>query len=135
VKDVHRFAEANAIPVVHLEKSESKEDEARPLIDAAAAEGDDGKMVPITGEHHLADNIAHSCWPGCPTRRRLADWLAKRWRPPGDWLPAPPRRTSCDPQLVTAHFFCEQPLPQASGLLSEVTAEAGDLLALSPAQF
>jgi 3-(methylthio)propanoyl-CoA dehydrogenase len=38
-------------------------------------------------------------------------------------------------KLVTAHFYCEQLLPQASGLLSAVTAGAGDLLALSRDQF
>src|ERR1700730_17677360 len=37
VKDVCRFAEATQIPVVHFKKGESKEAEARPLIDAAAA--------------------------------------------------------------------------------------------------
>ena len=38
-------------------------------------------------------------------------------------------------KLVTAKFYGEQLLPQASGLLSAVTAEAVDLMALSPAQF
>jgi 3-(methylthio)propanoyl-CoA dehydrogenase len=38
-------------------------------------------------------------------------------------------------KLVTAHFYCEQVLPQASGLVPAITAGAGDLLALSPAQF
>ena len=47
VRDVHRFAEVNGIPVVHFKKGESKEAEARPLIDAAAAEGGDGKVVLI----------------------------------------------------------------------------------------
>ena len=47
VKDVHRFAEVNKIPVVFFKKGESKEAEARPLIDAAAAEGGDGKVVLI----------------------------------------------------------------------------------------
>jgi hypothetical protein len=47
VKDVHRFAAANGIPVVHFKKGESKEAEARPLIDAAAAAGGDGKVVLI----------------------------------------------------------------------------------------
>src|SRR5579859_4861185 len=47
VKEVHRFAEANHIPVVHFKKGDSKEAEARPLIDAAAAEGGDGKVVLI----------------------------------------------------------------------------------------
>ncbi len=38
-------------------------------------------------------------------------------------------------KLVTARFYCEQVLPQAAGLLPAATARAGDLLALSPAQF
>jgi 3-(methylthio)propanoyl-CoA dehydrogenase len=38
-------------------------------------------------------------------------------------------------KLVTAHFYCDQLLPQAAGLLPAVTAGAGDLLALSPSQF
>ena len=38
-------------------------------------------------------------------------------------------------KLVTAKFYCEQLLPQASGLLSAVTAGSIDLMALSPAQF
>src|SRR6516162_1385244 len=45
VKDVHRFADANGIPVVHFKKGESKEAEARPLIEAAAAAGGEGKVV------------------------------------------------------------------------------------------
>ncbi len=47
VKEIHRFAETNGVPVVHFKKGESKEAEARPLIDAAAAEGGDGKVVLI----------------------------------------------------------------------------------------
>jgi len=47
VKDVHRFAEANVIPVVHFKKGESKEATARPLIDAAASAGGAGKVVLI----------------------------------------------------------------------------------------
>ena len=47
VKDVERYAEQHAIPVVHFAKSQNKEDYARPLIDAAAAEGGDGRVVLI----------------------------------------------------------------------------------------
>ena len=43
VKEVHHFAEANAIPVVHFRKGEDKEAEARPLIEAAAKEGGRGR--------------------------------------------------------------------------------------------
>jgi hypothetical protein len=45
VASVHRFAKANDIPVVHFAKGENKEAFARPLIDAAAKEGGDGKVV------------------------------------------------------------------------------------------
>jgi alkylation response protein AidB-like acyl-CoA dehydrogenase len=38
-------------------------------------------------------------------------------------------------KVVTAHFYCQQILAQASGLLPAVTAGAGDLLALSPSGF
>ena len=47
VKEVHRFAEVNGIPVVHFKKGESKEAEARPLIEAAAAAGGEGEVVLI----------------------------------------------------------------------------------------
>lgn len=47
VKDVHDFARANGVPLVHFKKGENKEAEARPLIDAAAREGGDGKVVLI----------------------------------------------------------------------------------------
>lgn len=46
VKDIHRFAKDNAIPVIYFKKGESKEATARPLIEAAAA-GGDGKVVLI----------------------------------------------------------------------------------------
>jgi hypothetical protein len=38
-------------------------------------------------------------------------------------------------KVVTARFYCEQILPQASGLLPAVTAGASDLIALPPEQF
>lgn len=47
VRQVHRFAEANEIPVVYFQKGDSKEETARPLIDAAAAEGGTGRVVLI----------------------------------------------------------------------------------------
>jgi alkylation response protein AidB-like acyl-CoA dehydrogenase len=46
--------------------------------------------------------------------------------PEGDFLEA---------KVVTANFYCEQILPQASGLLSAATAGANDLMALSAEQF
>jgi hypothetical protein len=47
VTAVHRFAKANEIPVVYFAKGENKEAVARPLIDAAARDGGDGKVVLI----------------------------------------------------------------------------------------
>jgi hypothetical protein len=45
VAEVHRWAEANGVPVVHFAKGENKEAVARPLLDAAATEGGDGRVV------------------------------------------------------------------------------------------
>lgn len=45
VREVHRYAEANHIPVIHFGKGDNKEAIARPLIDAAAAEGGTGRVV------------------------------------------------------------------------------------------
>ncbi len=47
VRAVHRFAEANDIPVIHFGKGDNKEEIARPLLDAAAAEGGEGRVVLI----------------------------------------------------------------------------------------
>jgi hypothetical protein len=47
VRHVRRFAELNNIPVVYFGKGDNKEAIARPLIDAAAAEGGDGRVVLI----------------------------------------------------------------------------------------
>ena len=47
VAEVHRFAEANGIPVIHFGKGENKEQIARPRIQAAAAAGGDGQVVLI----------------------------------------------------------------------------------------
>ncbi len=47
VAAVHRFAKRNGIPVVHFQKGENKEAVARPLIDDAAREGGDGRVVLI----------------------------------------------------------------------------------------
>ena len=45
VKDIHRYAEAQGVPVVHFERSDKKEEIARPLIEAAAREGGKGRVV------------------------------------------------------------------------------------------
>src|SRR5436190_15952428 len=47
VRDVHRFAEVNAIPMIRFGKGDDKEAIARPLIEAAAAEGGSGRVVLI----------------------------------------------------------------------------------------
>jgi hypothetical protein len=47
VAEVHRWAEAEGVPVIHFAKGENKERIARPLLDAAAAEGGDGRVVLI----------------------------------------------------------------------------------------
>ncbi len=46
-REVHRFAEVNGIPVIHFAKGENKEEIARPLIAAAAAEGGTGRVALI----------------------------------------------------------------------------------------
>lgn len=47
VAEVHRFAAAHGIPVRHFAKGENKGKVARPLIDQAAAEGGQGRVVLI----------------------------------------------------------------------------------------
>jgi hypothetical protein len=47
VAEVHRFAEEHGIPVVHFAKGDNKEEIARQLIDRAAVEGGDGRVVLI----------------------------------------------------------------------------------------
>src|SRR5437762_3439480 len=44
VAEVHRWAKANGVPVRRFVKGENKESVARPLIDAAAAEGGEGRV-------------------------------------------------------------------------------------------
>ena len=43
--DIRRWAKANNIPIHHLQKGESKEAYAKPLIQAAAKEGGDGRVA------------------------------------------------------------------------------------------
>jgi hypothetical protein len=47
VREVHRFAAANHIPLIHFGKGDNKEAVARPLINAAADEGSAGRVVLI----------------------------------------------------------------------------------------
>jgi hypothetical protein len=74
-RDVHRFAADNDVPVVHFKKGESKEAEARPLIDQAAAQGGDGKVVLIG----IAQEKA-SVWRSWPTKGQ-----EKRPHPHMEW--------------------------------------------------
>jgi hypothetical protein len=45
VAELHRWAEANAVPVVHFKKGESKEGLARPYLEAAAKEPEKARVV------------------------------------------------------------------------------------------
>jgi hypothetical protein len=45
VDQVHRWAKANDIPVHYFAKGENKEQLARPLLEAAAQQGGDGRVV------------------------------------------------------------------------------------------
>jgi hypothetical protein len=45
VAELHRWASAHDIPVIQFRKGDRKEDIARPLIDAAAREGGEGRVV------------------------------------------------------------------------------------------
>lgn len=75
VAAVHRYAKDNGIPVVHFAKGENKEAFARPLIDAAAAEGGNGKVV-LVG---IAQEKA-SVWRSWPTKGQ-----EKRPHPHMEW--------------------------------------------------
>lgn len=66
VASVHRFAKANENPVDHFAKGENKGAFARPLIDAAAKEGGDGKVV-LVGIAQEKASVWRS-WPGSSTR-------------------------------------------------------------------
>jgi hypothetical protein len=47
VKDIEAFAQQHRVPLVRFKKGENKEEFVRPLFEAAAAEGGDGKVVLI----------------------------------------------------------------------------------------
>jgi hypothetical protein len=78
VREVHRFAEANGIPLVHFAKSENKETAARPYLQAAARDGSDGRVVLIGG---VADEKA-SVWRSRRDRVRQGVLCGR----PGDHL-------------------------------------------------
>src|SRR5260370_31785938 len=58
--DIRRWAKANNIPIHYFQKGDCKEAYARPLIQAAANEGGDGRVVllGIAQEKTL-------CWKSC----------------------------------------------------------------------
>jgi hypothetical protein len=47
VAEVHRWAKAHDVPIVHFQKRQSKEAIARPLLERAEADGGDGRVVLI----------------------------------------------------------------------------------------
>jgi hypothetical protein len=47
VKAVEAFAKRNGTPIVHFKKSENKEERVRPLLDVAARQGGEGRVVLI----------------------------------------------------------------------------------------
>ena len=47
VKAVEAFAKRNGTPIVHFKKGENKEERVRPLLDGAARQGGDGRVVLI----------------------------------------------------------------------------------------
>ncbi|MDP8929749.1 MAG: hypothetical protein M3O70_14555 [Actinomycetota bacterium] len=47
VNDIERYAKQHRVPLVHFKKGENKEEFVRPLLEVAAAEGGDGKVVLI----------------------------------------------------------------------------------------
>jgi hypothetical protein len=72
--EIDRFAEDHHIPVVHFEKGQSKEELARPLIDAAAVEGGDGKVVMIGTAQEKT-----SAWASWSKRARERERVQAPW--------------------------------------------------------
>jgi len=80
-KAVHRYAEANPIPVVHFQKGEKKEETARPDLEAAAREGKD-RVVRIG----IAQEKA-SIWRSWPMERPREGPAPKPGLGPREGLP------------------------------------------------
>lgn len=123
---VHRFAKENGIPVVHFAKGDKKEEIARPLLDAAASEGGDGKVVLIGIAQEKASvwrswpakgqkNVPH---PHMEWGRQMAfvnrfyfylwdpDWAGRSGRP----TPTPPGRSGSG---SIRHEWAKRQLEQA----------------------
>jgi hypothetical protein len=47
VREIHEFAKRSGIPIIHFEKRQKKEEVARPFLEAAAREGNQGRVVLI----------------------------------------------------------------------------------------
>jgi hypothetical protein len=85
VAAVHRFAKDNAIPLVHFQRGENKEEFARPLIDAAAAEGGDGKVV-LIGIAQEKASVWRS-WPAKGKREVDPGVVEVQWRSSASFVP------------------------------------------------
>jgi hypothetical protein len=74
VEQVHAYAQANDIPVIHFAKGDNKEEIARPLIEAAAAAGGDGRVVLIGIAQEKA--VVWRSWKAKGQERAARPWMA-----------------------------------------------------------
>jgi hypothetical protein len=63
LKALHRFAEANAIPVVRFKKGQNKEEVARPYLEAAAKEGKERVVMIRLRQNIIAMDISQTGFP------------------------------------------------------------------------
>ena len=111
VAAVHRWAEANGVPIRYFAKGDNKEKIAEPLLRAAAADGGDGKVVLIGIAQEKAspwrswkkkgqEKASHPTWSGA------ARWFSSTTsisicgipsgaRPSGRPTPMLPSRSGC----------------------------------------
>jgi hypothetical protein len=78
VAEVYRWAKRNGIPVRRFAKGENKEQIARPLIEAAAREGGDGRVV-LIGIARKRLRCGGRGRPRATSMRRI-----RTWRGPAD---------------------------------------------------
>lgn len=74
VEQVHAYAQANDIPVIHFAKGDNKEEIARPLIEAAAAAGGDGRVVLIGIAQEKA--VVWRSWKANGQEHAARPWMA-----------------------------------------------------------
>lgn len=74
VEQVHAYAQANDIPVIHFAKGDNKEEIARPLIEAAAAAGGDGRVVLIGIAQEKA--VVWRSWKAKGQEHAARPWMA-----------------------------------------------------------